>query len=118
MPNRIVSGYCTMQSKKMPFPHTWVELEHQGKAWCIDFTLNEVMNKEGFYKLYNPQGIIEIDNMTLKEDLRLRERTSLDDKDIRMYLFHPNEARKVMQEEDKQHKTYEAGEFPWLLIER
>ena len=118
MPNRVVSGYCTMQSKKMPYPHTWVELEHQGKEWVLDFTMNEVMNKEGYYKLYNPQNTVVIDNATLIEDLQLRKRSSLEFEDIRMYLFHPDETREVMQEEIKSHKTYETGEFPWLIIEK
>ena len=118
MPNKVVSGYCTMQSKKMPYPHTWVELEHQGKEWVLDFSMNEVMNKEGYYKLYNPQKTIAIDNATLIEDLGLRKRSSMECEDIRMYLFHPDEAREVMQEEIKSHKTYETGEFPWLMIEK
>lgn len=118
MPSKVVSGYCTMQSKKMPYPHTWVELEHQGKEWVLDFTMNEVMNKEGYYKLYNPQNTIAIDNTTLIEDLQLRKRSSLEFEDIRMYLFHPEEARDVMQEEIKSHKTYEQGEFPWIMIEK
>jgi len=107
-----------MQSKKMPFPHTWVELEHQGKEWVLDFTMNEVMNKEGYYKLYNPQKTVSVDNQTLIEDLSLIKRSSLEFEDIRMYLFHPDEARDVMQEEIKSHKTYEQGEFPWIMIEK
>ena len=80
--------------------------------------MNEVMNKEGYYKLYNPQNTIAIDNTTLIEDLQLRKRSSLEFEDIRMYLFHPDETREVMQEEIKSHKTYETGEFPWLIIEK
>ncbi len=118
MPNKVVSGYCTMQSKKMPYPHTWVELEHQGSEWVLDFTMNEAMNKEGFYKLYNPQNPIAIDNATLIEDLQLRKRSTLECEDIRMYLFHPNKTREVMQEEIKSYKTYEQGEFPYILIEK
>ena len=118
MPSKVVSGYCTMQSKKMPYPHTWVELEHQGKEWVLDFTMNEVMNKEGYYKLYNPQNTIAIDNTTLIEDLRLRKKSSLEFEDIRMYLFHPDETREVMQEEIKSHKTYKTGEFPWIMVEK
>ncbi len=114
IPNKVVSGYCTKASKKMPYSHSWVELEHQGKEWVIDFTLNEVMNKEGYYKLHNPQNIVEIDSATLKEDLKLRARTSFEDKDIRMYLFHPDEARKVMQEELSQRKDYKKGEFFYI----
>ena len=44
-PCKVVSGYCTMQSKKMAYPHSWVELEYQDREWVIDFTLNVVMNK-------------------------------------------------------------------------
>ena len=118
IPCNVISGYCTMQSKKMAYPHTWVELEHQDREWVIDFTMNVVMNKDGYYRLFNPQNTIAIDNTTLIEDLKLRKRTSLNDEDIRMYLFHPNEAREAMQEEVSSHKSYETGEFPWLLIEK
>ena len=99
MPCKVVSGYCTMQSKKMPYPHSWVEIEHQDREWVMDFTMNVVMNKDGYYRLFNPQNTIAIDNTTLIEDLKLRKRTSLDMEDIRMYLFHPNEAREVMLDE-------------------
>ncbi len=118
VPCKIVSGYCTTQSKKMPYPHTWVEVEHQGTEWVLDFTLNLAMNKDGYYKLHNPQNTTSIDSTTLIEDLKLRKRTSFDEKDIRMYLFYPNEARRAMQEEIKSHRTYETGEFPWIIIEQ
>ena len=114
-PNKIVSGFCTMASKNMPFPHSWVELEHQGKEFVLDFTMNLVMEKQGYYNLYNPQKTIKIENTTLIEDLKLRERTSFEDEDIRMYLFF--EARELMLEETKQHKHYITGEFPWIITE-
>ena len=53
VPCKIVSGYCTTQSKKMPYPHTWVEVEHQDTEWVLDFTLNLTMNKDGYYSVYN-----------------------------------------------------------------
>lgn len=117
-PSRVVSGYCTTQSKKAPYPHSWVEVEHQGGEWCLDFTMNEAMNKEGYYKLYNPQKTIAIDNATLMEDISMRNKTSLELEDIRMYLFHPNEAREVMQEEIKNQKTYETGAFSYIMQEK
>lgn len=109
--NKVVSGYCTVQSKKMPYPHTWIELKYKGIEWVLDCTMNEAMNKEGYYKLYNPQNTIEIDNTTLIEDLMLMERTSLRYKDIRLYLFHPNEAREVMQEEFEKYKACKTADF-------
>ena len=117
LPNKVVSAYCTTQSRKMPYTHSWVELEHKGKEWVMDFTMNEMMNKEGYYKLYRPQGIVEIDKETLSADINLMRDTTLADKDIRMYLFYPNEAREVMQEEVKQQKRYKTGEFPWIMVE-
>lgn len=116
--NSVVSGDCTMASKKMPYSHSWVELEQDGEEWVLDFTINEVMNKEGYYKLHNPQNTVAIDNETLVQDLDLRDRTALAFKDIRMYLLHPDEAREVMQEEIKGYKTYETGEHPWILEEK
>lgn len=117
-PSKVVSGYCTTQSKKMPYPHSWVEVEQQGKEWVLDFTMNIAMDKEAYYRLHNPQGAIAIGNKTLIVDLSLLKRSSLRFEDIRMYLFHPDEARKVMQEEIKSHKTYERGEHPWIMIEK
>jgi len=117
-PNKVVSGYCTIASKKMPFPHTWVEIEYKGQSWVLDFTRNMVMNKEGYYKLFEPKNIVSIDSETLENDMKLRSITSFEDKDIRMYIFNPNEAREVMQEEFKSRKTYETGEFPYILEEK
>ena len=108
-PSNIVSGYITLQSKKMKFSHSWVEMEYLGKVWVLDFTMNVMMNKEGYYKLYNPQNIIKIGKNTLIEDLKLMEKTTFKDKDIRMYLFNPEEARNVMLNEFKNDKTYEIG---------
>ena len=118
IPNRVVSGYCTCQSKKMPYTHSWVEVDYQDREWVLDFTMNLAMNKDAYYKLYNPQNTVEIDSQTLKDDLDLMRKTSMGQKDLRMYLFYPNEAREVMQEEYKGHKTYETEEFPWFLIEK
>ena len=116
-PHKLVSGYCTMYSKAIQYPHSWLEINFQDREWVLDFTKNEMMNKEGFYKLHNPQNIVEIDNETLHNDLRLGKSTSFADKDIRMYLFHPNEAREEMQKEISQRKNYKTEEFPWLIHE-
>ena len=117
-PNMVVSGFCSVYSKKMLFSHSWIELEHQGKEWVLDYTMGVAMNKEGYYKLLNPQNVVKIDNKTLVKDIALRKRTSFDGEDIRMYLFYPNETRELMEEECKQYKTYETGEYPWLLVEK
>ncbi len=102
-PHKLVSGYCSsMQSKKMHYPHSWLEIEHNNKEWALDFSTNLAMHKDGYYKLFAPENTVEIDNETLKEDLKLRSQTSFEDKDIRMYLFFPNEARAEMQSESSQ----------------
>ena len=99
-PHKLVSGFCSsMQSKKMHYPHSWLEIENNNKKWVLDFSTNLAMQKDGFYNLFTPQNTVEVNNETLKEDLKLRSQTSFESKDIRMYLFFPNEVRTEMQSE-------------------
>jgi hypothetical protein len=103
-PCKLVSGFCTMLSKKMPFLHSWVEVELEDGKYVLDSTMNLAMNKKGYYKLFNPKNTIKIDNFKLKEDCKLIEKTSFINKDLRMYLFFPEEVRNLMKNELRNNK--------------
>ena len=97
--NNVVSGFCSIQSDKMKYPHTWVEFRYQDVEWIIDFTLNAVMNKCGYYRLFNPEKTVSINKVNISEDLLLINNSSFKDSDIRFYLFHPNDVRLLILDE-------------------
>ena len=51
--------------------HSWVEMEHDGKIWCIDNNYNLVMEKADYYYLFHPKVIESISDKKLEEDYEM-----------------------------------------------
>lgn len=115
LPHKLVSGFCSGQSDKMKFPHTWIEIESKTESWVLDFTLNAAISKDLFYALYKPENLVIIDSEQVKKDNILIRDSSFNGKDIRMYLFYPDETREVIKSEREnlnKSETEKSSDFP------
>ncbi|MBQ8908674.1 MAG: hypothetical protein IJY90_00055 [Clostridia bacterium] len=108
--HRVVSGYCSAESKAKQCPHTWLEIDGRRHEWVLDFTLNAMISKDAYYKIFRPRNIVKIDCFQVKEDAKMLRSAALCDKDIRLYLYHPQELRMAMMRQlSKEHDASEVG---------
>ena len=68
--NDIVTGYVFGYSDKSKFLHSWVELKIKDKDVVIDYTLNAIMNKEGYYQIQHAIPLTRVSNIQLEEDTK------------------------------------------------
>ena len=60
---------------KLNILHSWVEFNYQGEDMVIDYTLNALMNKEGYYMILSVQNLLSrIDSKLLKEDRKVLDK--------------------------------------------
>lgn len=92
MPNDLVTGYVYGISDKTKFLHSWVEFEVKGKELVIDYTLNIIMNKEGYYYLQHARPLSRISNEDLvNDDEYIRKFNKLGHFNIKEYLTFRDE---------------------------
>ena len=69
-PCHVVTGHISGITNKSKYLHTWVETMIDGKEVVIDYTMNSVMNKKGYYSLMHAKSISKIAESDLEEDLK------------------------------------------------
>lgn len=70
-PNEVVTGYFHAMSDKARFLHSWVEFSKDGKDYVIDYTMNAVMNKKGYYFIRHVQELCRISDTDILSDIDL-----------------------------------------------
>ena len=91
----VVTGYIFGYSDKAKYLHSWVEFNHYGKDMVIDYTLNALMNKEGYYMIQNAKPLSRIDSKTIKEDSKILNKfDKLGSFNIKEYLLFRDEIMK------------------------
>ncbi len=66
--NDVVTGICYGATDKSEYLHSWVETEIYGDEVVLDFTMNAIINKEGYYKLRHVKELERISSKTIMED--------------------------------------------------
>ena len=69
--NDVVTGYVFGFSDKSKYLHTWVEFNYQGKDAVIDYNLNVLMNKEGYYLMTHALPLSRISNKNIHKDFKV-----------------------------------------------
>lgn len=68
--DKVVTGICYSISKRGRFLHSWVEsTSEKGEEVCLDVTMNLLMCKEDFYKLWHIKPISTLTKTQFIEDL-------------------------------------------------
>ena len=67
----VVTGKVAGLTTKSSYLHSWLEAIVDGKAVVIDYTMNAIMNKSGYYALRQASSISRIDSYNLKSDEEL-----------------------------------------------
>jgi hypothetical protein len=68
---QIVTGYIYGLSDKAKYLHSWVEFEQDGKCVVADYTMNVVMNKEGYYLIKHAEELSRVSHKQIIDDLKI-----------------------------------------------
>ena len=67
--NEVVTGYICGLSNKQKYLHSWVEVKlADNYPVVIDYTINAVMNRDGYYLLKHPKILNRVSNEDIKND--------------------------------------------------
>ena len=69
--NDIVTGYIYGFSDKSKYLHSWVEFNYNDEDLVIDYTLNIIMNKEGYYYIQHAEPLNRISDKSIIEDSKI-----------------------------------------------
>lgn len=71
VPNQLVTGYIYGYSDKSDYLHSWIETKLHGREVVIDFTMNAIINKDGYYLIKHAKPLNKILDKDVKSDLEL-----------------------------------------------
>ena len=71
IPNEVVTGYVYGISDKLKWLHSWVECDIEGNEYVIDYTMNALINREGYYMIKNAEPLSRISNKNLANDKKI-----------------------------------------------
>jgi len=90
-PHQVVTGYTHNFSEKSRYLHTWIEfVDENNLEQVIDYTMNAIINKSGYYKTMNvePETLIKISGENIKSELdSIYDHPKTKKMDIRKYLL-------------------------------
>lgn len=66
--NDLVTGYCYGMSNKSKYLHSWVETSINDTDVVIDYTINALINKQGYYQINHAKPISRIPSDTIISD--------------------------------------------------
>lgn len=67
----VVTGYIYGLSDKAKYLHSWVEFEKDGKCVVADYTMNAIMNKEGYYLIKHAEELSRVSQKQLIDDWKI-----------------------------------------------
>ena len=67
--NNIVTGYVSGFTDKSKYLHSWVETNLKGEDVVIDFTLNAIINKDGYYYFRHAKPISSLSSDKTLNDI-------------------------------------------------
>lgn len=89
--SKIVTGQIYTASTKSKYVHSWVETTIDNKPVVLDYTLNAIINKDGYYSLFEPEVVSKISKQEFVEDLKSICSTKQQSHDLTLkeyLLFH------------------------------
>lgn len=103
--NDVVTGYIFGYSDKAKYLHSWVEFNFRGRDVVIDYTLNILMNKEGYYYMQHAIPISRISDKKIREDNEtIRKFGKVGYFNLKEYLVFRDE---IMHDFEKNKKVFE-----------
>lgn len=122
-----VTGFVAPFTSRAKFLHSWVEMEHNDKVYCIDNNYNVLMPKADYYYLQNPKIIQRISQKRINEDrkaiLYLNDRACKETPYIKLYCTSPDEAiekyneLKRLEAEEEAKRLERRKDLPFYIQE-
>lgn len=107
--SKLITGYVCSLADKNRYLHSWIETSMQGKEFVFDYTMNVMINTEGYYRLFHVQKINEIEKEEIVTDRQkgIRKKLAfqigeeLYDFDDKTYLTCAQEIKKELKNKNK-----------------
>lgn len=94
--NEVVTGYFHTIADVTRYLHSWVEFSKSGEDYVIDYTMNVVMNKKGYYSLGHIKELCRIRNNEIISDFPLFSQFA--DLPLKIYLVFRHEMAKEIEQ--------------------
>lgn len=108
IPSNIVTGACFIAHPKQMFLHSWVEINVDGKPKVLDYVNNAIIDKDVYYKLYNPTVYEKIPSSVIKAELsQIKQLRNADWRGLKLYLSSREEALDMLK--NKQDEGSQMG---------
>lgn len=105
VPNEVVTGYIFGCSDKAKYLHSWVEFNFKGRDVVIDYNLNILMNKDGYYYMQHAIPISRISDKNIKEDNEIIQKFGkIGHFNLKEYLVFRDE---IMKDFEKNKRIFE-----------
>lgn len=93
----VVTGKTLGITTSSHYVHSWVEATIDGKPVVIDFTMNAIINKDGFYSLRHAEPITKIHNSELDADFPIiAPHINSGDLKIKEYLVYRDQVLELL----------------------
>lgn len=93
---KCVTGTIWTFISRAKWLHSWLEMDENGKTFCIDNNLNAILSKEDYYKLHHPHVLEIIDQATIDQDIEIinyfNKHTNTETPYIKLYCTSHDEA--------------------------
>lgn len=100
--NDVVTGIVHGITDKSEYLHSWIEAKIYGEDVVIDFTMNAIINKEGYYRFRHAKEIERISANTLRDDYKkYGDVITMIDAHSAFYNLFRDEYIKDLQKNDK-----------------
>lgn len=110
IPNDVVTGYIYGLSDKVKYLHSWVELNYHGNDVVLDYTLNALINREGYYLLNHiSEPLSRISSKQIQEDCKLiKKLNKVGSFNIKEYLVFRDE---IIRDLEKNREVLDKDEI-------
>lgn len=100
--SKIATGQVYTLSTASKYVHSWVETTLNGKQVCVDYTMNAVINKDGYYSIYEPEIITKISKPEFESDMETLGTIAYNSEDLTLkeYLCFHDEVMEIFTESE------------------
>ena len=102
-PSRVITGKVSGLTSKSKFMHNWVETTIDNKSMVIDYSMNAIINKSGYYSFRNAEFINAIESYNLPSDIEaIRPYLESEELTINEYLVHRDAVMEALNESENE----------------
>lgn len=113
----VVTGYVDSINGSRDILHSWIESQHNGSEYVVDFNLNAIFSKEDYYKIRQAQPLSVISRDELVDFLKFGESYMTDEQKevlsclgLKAQLLFFHDIYKILKEEQLNKSNSQPGD--------